>query len=119
MSIGDDTKLDDMKLSTRLYNRLRSAGISRIGHLRYRTAEQILKLHGVGRISLGELEDELARLGTSLKPSPERMISLLRARLGAVAAELEEHLRHCNVERDTLKHLVKATRAGLLGGDLA
>lgn len=66
-----DMSIDELDLSVRSYNCLKRAGINTIGELVSRSAEEMMKVRNLGRKSLDEVEEKLARFGLSLKPSSE------------------------------------------------
>ncbi len=58
--------LDDLELSGRTLNTLRADGIETIGELVARTAQDLLRMPNLGRKSLAEIEEALARFGLRL-----------------------------------------------------
>jgi DNA-directed RNA polymerase subunit alpha len=66
-----ERSIEDLELSVRSFNCLKRAGINTIGELVSRTAEDMMRVRNLGRKSLEEVEEKLASLGLSLKPSEE------------------------------------------------
>ncbi len=62
--------IDELELSVRSYNCLKRAGINTIGELISKTPEEMMKVRNLGKKSLDEVEEKLARLGLRLR-SPE------------------------------------------------
>jgi len=62
-----DQSVEILELSVRSSNALRNAGIFTINELLQRTERDVLRLPNVGRLSLKEIKDTLARHGLQLK----------------------------------------------------
>lgn len=65
-----EMSIDELDLSVRSYNCLKRAGINTIGDLTSKTTEEMMKVRNLGRKSLDEVEEKLARLNLSLR-TPE------------------------------------------------
>jgi DNA-directed RNA polymerase alpha subunit len=65
LSIFDAVEL--LEFGTRTYNRVKIMGIRTIGELVNSSPDELLKCNGFGRVSLKELETELARHGFALR----------------------------------------------------
>ena len=64
-------KVDQLDLPVRPYNCLRNAGIERVGDLVVKTAEELLTIRNMGRVSVAEIERSLGRIGLRLGMSGE------------------------------------------------
>lgn len=71
-SPGDyrDQPLDEFEFSVRTANCLRNEGVHLVGELIERTESDLLRIPSLGRQSLNEVKEALARLGLHLKPRP-------------------------------------------------
>ena len=63
--------IDELELSVRSYNCLKSAGINTVEELCNRTPEDMMKVRNLGRKSLEEVLAKLKELGLQLNPSEE------------------------------------------------
>ncbi|MBE3576762.1 MAG: DNA-directed RNA polymerase subunit alpha [Limnochordales bacterium] len=63
--------IEELDLSVRSYNCLKRAGIDTIGELVRKTEEDMMKVRNMGKKSLQEVKEKLAKLGLSLRPSDE------------------------------------------------
>lgn len=66
-----DIIIEELELSVRSYNCLKRAGISTVGELTNKTADEMMKVRNLGRKSLDEVLGKLKELGLSLKESEE------------------------------------------------
>ena len=66
-----DIIIEELELSVRSYNCLKRAGISTVGELTNKTADEMMKVRNLGRKSLDEVLAKLKELGVSLKESEE------------------------------------------------
>lgn len=62
-----DRHVDDLELSTRLYNCLFYAGLERIRDIVRKTPSELLRIRNLGRKSLKEIMDLLDKMGFKLK----------------------------------------------------
>ena len=63
--------IEELDLSVRAYNCLKRAGINTVAELVQRNQEDMMKVRNLGRKSLEEVEQKLAALSLSLRPSDE------------------------------------------------
>ena len=63
--------IEELDLSVRAYNCLKRAGINTVAELVQRNQEDMMKVRNLGRKSLEEVEQKLAGLNLSLRPSEE------------------------------------------------
>lgn len=63
--------IEELDLSVRSFNCLKRAGINTIGELVSRTPEEMMKVRNLGKKSLEEVEQKLARLGLALRRPEE------------------------------------------------
>lgn len=63
--------IEELDLSVRAYNCLKRAGINTVSELVQRNQEDMMKVRNLGRKSLEEVEQKLAGLNLSLRPSDE------------------------------------------------
>ncbi len=63
--------IEELDLSVRAYNCLKRAGINTVAELVQRNQEDMMKVRNLGRKSLEEVEQKLAGLNLSLRPSDE------------------------------------------------
>ena len=66
-----EMNIDELELSVRSYNCLKSAGINTVEELCNRTPEDMMKVRNLGRKSLEEVLAKLKELGLQLNPSEE------------------------------------------------
>jgi len=63
--------IEELDLSVRSFNCLKRAGINTVEELVQRTEEDMMKVRNIGKKSLEEVQQKLAALGLSLKPSDD------------------------------------------------
>jgi len=63
--------IEELDLSVRSYNCLKRAGIDTIGELVRKTEDDMMKVRNMGKKSLQEVKEKLAKLGLTLRPSDE------------------------------------------------
>ena len=63
--------IEELDLSVRSFNCLKRAGINTVEELVQRTEEDMMKVRNLGKKSLEEVQQKLAALGLSLKPSDD------------------------------------------------
>ncbi|MGE5483005.1 MAG: DNA-directed RNA polymerase subunit alpha [Bacteroidota bacterium] len=63
--------IEELDLSVRSYNCLKRAGIDTIGELVRKTEDDMMKVRNMGKKSLQEVKEKLAKLGLALRPSDE------------------------------------------------
>ncbi len=63
--------IEELELSVRSYNCLKRAGINTVEELTQKTEEDMMKVRNLGKKSLEEVQNKLAELGLSLKPSED------------------------------------------------
>ena len=63
--------IEELDLSVRSYNCLKSAGINTVQELTERSMEDMMKVRNLGKKSLEEVEQKLTALGLNLKPEDE------------------------------------------------
>ncbi|MGI5997150.1 MAG: DNA-directed RNA polymerase subunit alpha [Lutispora sp.] len=63
--------IEELDLSVRSFNCLKRAGINTVEELTQRTEEDMMKVRNLGKKSLEEVQQKLAALGLSLKPSDD------------------------------------------------
>lgn len=63
--------IEELDLSVRSYNCLKRAGINTIGELTRKTEDDMMKVRNMGKKSLQEVKEKLAKLGLALRPSDE------------------------------------------------
>ena len=66
-----EMSIDELELSVRSYNCLKSAGINTVEELTNKTSEDMMKVRNLGRKSLEEVLAKLKELGLQLNPSDE------------------------------------------------
>lgn len=66
-----EMSIEELELSQRSFNCLKRAGINTIGELVNKTPAEMLKVRNLGKKSLEEVEEKLARLGLSLRQPEE------------------------------------------------
>ena len=64
--------IDELELSVRSYNCLKSAGINTVEELCNKTSEDMMKVRNLGRKSLEEVLAKLKELGLQLSPGDEQ-----------------------------------------------
>jgi DNA-directed RNA polymerase subunit alpha len=72
-----NTSVDELELSVRSSNCLRSAKISVLGQLVIRSEQDMLKTRNFGKKSLSEIKEKLAEYGLTLGMEKERVLPLL------------------------------------------
>lgn len=66
-----EMSIEELDLSVRSFNCLKRAGINTVEELTQRTEEDMMKVRNLGKKSLEEVQQKLAALGLSLKPSDD------------------------------------------------
>lgn len=64
---GQQMMIEDLDLSVRSYNCLKRAGIQTVDELTQKTEDEMMRVRNLGKKSLKEVKDKLAKLGLSFK----------------------------------------------------
>ena len=81
-SWDDSTPIEKMRLNTRAYNALRSAGIATLGQVADKTVRELLAIQSLGAGSLGNIINQGEQLDLAGRVALlEQQVSELRARV--------------------------------------